>query len=420
MCFNRPLQSRELEGVKEVVAMSEEEGIRDGGLTQLGFLFLHTFFIQKGRLETTWTALRKFGYGEDLTLREEFLFPRLVGFPYCFKRLRKEGSANWSGTRFDIPTDCTAELSPKGYQFLTDLFEKFDKASLPHHIQPPLSSPLVLTSIFESNQDHDGALSTTELDDLFSTSPGNPWIATGFPETTITSESNAVTLQGWLAQWRYVLLVLPSHSSPSFPAHSPALINQPTSMTTLLEPRVTLSYLAYLGYPHSSMSSPTLLPTTSALTLTRPRKVDRKKGVVSRNVLLGYVLGAAGSGKTAILRKFVGKALEEKFEPTSRIKTVVNSVESGGGERYLVLQEFGSEYESEVLRVQKKLGLADVLVFVYDSSDTNSFCELGLRSSLGVGELFADASFVLPIRLLLAYISNLRVSGFIASVVLSN
>lgn len=37
------------------------------------------------------------------------------------------------------------------------------------------------------------------------------------------------------------------------------------------------------------------------------------------------------------------------------------------------MQEFGSNYESEVLRVSKKLALADVLVFVYDSSDTNSF-----------------------------------------------
>lgn len=29
--------------------------------------------------------------------------------------------------RFDIPSDTTAELSPKGYQFFTDIFETFDK-----------------------------------------------------------------------------------------------------------------------------------------------------------------------------------------------------------------------------------------------------------------------------------------------------
>jgi mitochondrial Rho GTPase 1 len=55
-----------------------EGGVRDGGLTEAGFLYLHTIFIQRGRLETTWTVLRKFGYGEDLRLTEAFLYPKCV------------------------------------------------------------------------------------------------------------------------------------------------------------------------------------------------------------------------------------------------------------------------------------------------------------------------------------------------------
>ncbi|GAA5932845.1 hypothetical protein JCM3775_002254 [Rhodotorula graminis] len=378
LVFDAPLQARELEGVKEVVEqMTDGSGVEGGGLNEEGWLALHTYFVQKGRLETTWKALRCFGYGEDLMLRDEFLFPR-----------------------FDVPSDCTAELSPRGYQFFTDIFESFD-------------------------QDRDGALSPTELDNLFSTAPGNPWLAGGFPETTLTTPEGAVTLQGWLAQW---------------------------SMTTLLEPRVTLSYLAYLGYPHSSVSESTLshpstpaaststrrnpfastststdtgggpsyqlLPTTSALQVTKPRRPSRRKGTpVERSVFLAYVLGASGSGKTALLRAFVGKgfaggaraghdpwaaqgrggkaatwpkgssatgpggagsqgalaAAEAAAAGRGKGKSVVNCVEEGGGERYLVLQEFGSTYESEVLRNKKKLELADVLVFVYDSSDTNSF-----------------------------------------------
>ncbi|GAA5820860.1 hypothetical protein JCM3770_007272 [Rhodotorula araucariae] len=367
LVFDAPLQARELEGVREVVEqMTDGAGVEQGALNEEGWLALHTYFVQKGRLETTWKALRCFGYGEDLMLRDEFLYPR-----------------------FDIPSDCTAELSPRGYQFFTDIFELFD-------------------------QDRDGALSPTELDNLFSTAPGNPWLAGGFPETTLTTPEGAVTLQGWLAQW---------------------------SMTTLLEPRVTLSYLAYLGYPHSSASqgsslshpstpsafvkrnpfssargppsaaeapSYQLLPTTSALQITKPRRPSRRKGApVDRSVFLAYVLGAAGSGKTALLRAFVGKGFaggNSYYGPTAgdgwnataaasaapraatwsreaqgpaagrgKGKSVVNCVEEGGGERYLVLQEFGSTYESEVLRNKKKLELADVLVFVYDSSDTNSF-----------------------------------------------
>jgi len=48
----------------------------EAGINEEGWLALHTFFVQKGRLETTWKALRCFGYGEDLMLREEFLHPR--------------------------------------------------------------------------------------------------------------------------------------------------------------------------------------------------------------------------------------------------------------------------------------------------------------------------------------------------------
>lgn len=43
-----------------------------------GFLFLHTLFIQRGRHETTWTVLRRFGYDDDLELTQEYLFPLWV------------------------------------------------------------------------------------------------------------------------------------------------------------------------------------------------------------------------------------------------------------------------------------------------------------------------------------------------------
>ncbi|ESK95749.1 mitochondrial rho gtpase 1 [Moniliophthora roreri MCA 2997] len=289
-CFDAPLQLQELEGIREMVNQHADGGVRDGGLTELGFLFLHTIFIQRGRLETTWTVLRKFGYAEDLRLTEEFLWPK-----------------------FDVPPGCSVELSPPGYQFFTDLFETFDK-------------------------DQDGALNPSELEAVFATSPGNPWATQKFPDTTLTDDTGAVTLQGWLAQW---------------------------SMTTLLDHKTTLAYLAYLGYPDE--------PRTSALQVTRSRKVDRRKGNVSRNVFLCYVCGAAGSGKTSLLRSFLKKPFREAYEPTTKMISVVNAVDIDGSEKYLVLQEFGSKYEAETLRNSKKTDLADVIVYVHDSSDTNSF-----------------------------------------------
>ena len=77
-CFGAPLQRHELESVKAVVRQNEPDGVTEAGLSEIGFIFLHTLFIQRGRLETTWTVLRTFGYGDDLTLREDFLFPPYV------------------------------------------------------------------------------------------------------------------------------------------------------------------------------------------------------------------------------------------------------------------------------------------------------------------------------------------------------
>lgn len=166
-CFGSPLQRQELESVKAVVMENEANGVSDKGLSEMGFLYLHTLFIQKGRLETTWTVLRKFGYGDDLSLKEEFLMPSLA-----------------------VPPNCSVELSPDGYAFFTELFQSYDA-------------------------DKDGALNakglltpkTPELEELFSTAPSNPWVNTSFPESTITNESGSVTLQGFLAQWALTTLI---------------------------------------------------------------------------------------------------------------------------------------------------------------------------------------------------------------------
>ena len=60
-------------GVKRVVQEKVPEGVNELGLTLTGFLFLHALFIEKGRLETTWSVLRKFGYNDDIELRKENL-----------------------------------------------------------------------------------------------------------------------------------------------------------------------------------------------------------------------------------------------------------------------------------------------------------------------------------------------------------
>ncbi|XP_047737860.1 mitochondrial Rho GTPase 1 [Hyalella azteca] len=152
LCFQSPLMPQALDDLKAVVSRNCPDGVQGDGLTLRGFLFLHRLFVQRGRHETTWTVLRRFGYNGALTLPPEYLMPPLR-----------------------VPPGCSTELNHAGYLFLTELFERHDR-------------------------DKDGALSPAETVSLFATCPGVPW----GPElcTTVTTNSAGyVTLAGFLAQW---------------------------------------------------------------------------------------------------------------------------------------------------------------------------------------------------------------------------
>ncbi|XP_018319095.1 mitochondrial Rho GTPase isoform X2 [Agrilus planipennis] len=157
-CFNAPLQPQVLDDVKAVLRKNIEEGVQSNCVTLKGFLYLHSLFIQRGRNETTWTVLRKFGYNDNLNMSKDYLFPVLK-----------------------VPPGSTTELSYKGQHFLMQVFERFDK-------------------------DKDQALSPSEFDDLFSTCPSPPW----GPENSAMVSSNEkgwITYQGFMCQWALMTLV---------------------------------------------------------------------------------------------------------------------------------------------------------------------------------------------------------------------
>ena len=77
-CFNAPLVAQSLQDVKAIVRKYCSAGISNDGLTLEGFLTLHLLFIQRGRHETTWTVLRKFGYNDALALTKDYLYPQWV------------------------------------------------------------------------------------------------------------------------------------------------------------------------------------------------------------------------------------------------------------------------------------------------------------------------------------------------------
>ena len=223
--------------------------------------------------------------------------------------------------KFDVPQYASAELSPLGYRFFVDQFLLFDK-------------------------DNDGGLNDSELAALFAPTPGLPtsWLDSAFPSCTVRNEAGYITLQGWLAQW---------------------------SMTTFEDPKTTLEYLAYLGFESTDRGG-----TTAALKVTKARKRRTKSGRVERNVFLCYVVGAAGSGKSALLNSFLSRPFDPTYHPTIKPRSAVNSVELQGGKQcYLILEELG-ELESAILENQAKLDACDLVCYTYDSSDPDSFAHL--------------------------------------------
>ncbi|XP_055507526.1 mitochondrial Rho GTPase 2 [Leucoraja erinacea] len=153
-CFRNPLSAQALEDVKTVVWKNTTDGIRDDGLTLNGFLFLNTLFVQRGRHETTWTVLRKFGYDDNLEMTDDYLHPPLR-----------------------VLYHCTTELNQRTYLFLQRVFEKYDA-------------------------DNDGVLSPIELKNLFSVFPYFPWGPEAF-NTVCTDERGWVTLHGYLCHWTF-------------------------------------------------------------------------------------------------------------------------------------------------------------------------------------------------------------------------
>lgn len=72
-CFNAPLQSSEIAGVKTVIQQKVPDGVNALGLTFPGFIYVHNMFLKKGHPETLWAVLRNFGYDNNLKLNDDSL-----------------------------------------------------------------------------------------------------------------------------------------------------------------------------------------------------------------------------------------------------------------------------------------------------------------------------------------------------------
>ena len=159
-CFGISLNSVSLQEVKSLLQNTSNnnnndrnENLINNQITLNGFLYLHSLFFKKGRQETSWTVLKKFGYDKSLLYSRDYLSINLK-----------------------IPPSCSVELSFKGFEYLQYLFNKYDK-------------------------DKDGCLNKVELSDMFSVCPiPNPW-GKDVHNTIETNLDGNITYCGFLSQW---------------------------------------------------------------------------------------------------------------------------------------------------------------------------------------------------------------------------
>jgi GTPase SAR1 family protein/Ca2+-binding EF-hand superfamily protein len=102
-----------------------------------------------------------------------------------------------------------------------------------------------------------------------------------FPHGTRTDERGNITLAGWLAQW---------------------------AMVTLLQPRLTLLYLYFLGLDCRE----------ACVQQTRPRSEENESNGLRRNVVRALVFGAQGVGKSALLDALVGNSAQPQHHHQHR------------------------------------------------------------------------------------------------------
>ncbi|XP_054817296.1 mitochondrial Rho GTPase 2 isoform X2 [Prosopis cineraria] len=163
-CFDTPLQSAEIMEVRTLIQQQAPEGINRHGLTFAGFTYIHNTFLKKGRPETIWAVLRKFGYNNDLKLRDDFL----------------PVPSNYA-------SDQRVELTNEAVEFLNGIFRLLDT-------------------------DRDRAVQPAELDKLFSTAPESPWSDDPYKDAVERTDAGYMTLSGFLSQWAFMTLLDPPSS----------------------------------------------------------------------------------------------------------------------------------------------------------------------------------------------------------------
>ena len=338
-CFNSPLTPDELLSIKQVVVSKMPSAVTDQGLTLDGFLYLHVLFIEKGRLESTWTVLRRFGYDEQLTLREDLLEPALNGKP-------SNGPSIWT-----LPGDQVYELSEAAVEFLGRSFLRQD-------------------------EDGDGLLSSDELALVFATIPPPFWQGAEWDRVLVPGSyknSSILRQDGYMLKWYY---------------------------SVHLSPMVAVSHMIYMGYGGAAASSShagLAAAASQLLVKCTRRRPERRSEMSARTSINCLVFGPHSSGKSCLVRSLVksqssqggefsdpARLADDSSRPIGDLVSVGAVSCADSRQRVLIMTEVNEDVVSELSTLSKinpltssssleALRSCDVAAFLFDSSSVESF-----------------------------------------------
>jgi mitochondrial Rho GTPase 1 len=329
-CFNIHLAPDELDGVKKVVKENRPDGglTKDGFLSAEGFLYLHMLFVQKGRLETTWIVLRKFGYTDDLRL------------------------ALTDSDKLAKADDQSVELTPSATAFLTERFEAADR-------------------------DCDSLLSPSELSALFADCPDGPFPS---PSTHFVAGADETTVREYLPNSDAAsvikvdrgFIVSAERVAGPQPEEQPSKAGYMTfeaymarwAMLVQESPDTGMLALLYIGFSE---------PPLSAVKTTKPRKRDRYNHTVSRSVFNIAVVGDPEIARADIVRGLAGVKSTGLASPGVAAASEVDVDEAfGGGKRTLIMRDVPEADVTSLLSTRRELESVDVMCIVFNSASVES------------------------------------------------
>ncbi|XP_048336186.1 mitochondrial Rho GTPase 1 [Ziziphus jujuba] len=211
--------------------------------------------------------------------------------------------------------DQSVELTDEAIEFLMAVFDLFDS-------------------------DGDGALQPHELEELFLTAPKSPFTEAFSKELARRNAFGGLSLDAFLSEW---------------------------ALMTLLDPTCSMENLLYIGY---------IGDLSSAIRVTRTRRLDRKRQQSQRSVFQCFVFGPKKSGKSALLDSFLGRPFSyHGYTAMTDERYAANIVYRPDWEskKTLVLQEIPEDEVSKLFSRKDSLAACDVAVFVYDASDESSW-----------------------------------------------